>query len=214
MKALGTLRQDSARREKPGQMALRLRELEKENARLRRRVARLRGFRMMAYRDPLTGMWNRRYFEERLKEEHSRCMRVGPGRSFSVLIVDINFFKDINDRRGHLVGDEVLKWVGDFLAAHLRAHDIACRTGGDEFMVLLPDVAASDAARVVQRLRSELEHANQSRALPVSLSIGSASWPGSSMSCESLLASADAAMYEDKRAQRLGLRSCDLRTAA
>jgi diguanylate cyclase (GGDEF)-like protein len=214
MKDLGTLRQDSAKGAKPGQMAWRLRKLEKENARLRRHVTRLRGFRMMAYRDPLTGMWNRRYFEERLKEEHSRCLRVGPGRSFSVLIVDINFFKDINDQRGHLVGDEVLKWLGDFLTAHLRAHDIACRTGGDEFMVLLPDVVANDVARVVQRLRKELEYANQSRALPVSLSLGAASWPDSSVSCESLLASADAAMYEDKRAQRLGVRAFDLRTAA
>jgi diguanylate cyclase (GGDEF)-like protein len=112
------------------------------------------------------------------------------------------------------VGDGVLKWVGDFLTAHLRTHDIACRTGGDEFMILLPDVAANDVARVVQRLRTELGHANQSRTLPVSLSIGSASWPESSTSYESLLASADAAMYEDKRAQRLGVRSFDLRSAA
>jgi diguanylate cyclase (GGDEF)-like protein len=213
MKTLGTVKRDSAKGAKPGQMAWRLLELEKENARLRKRVARLRGFRIMAYRDPLTGMWNRRYFEERLREEHSRCLRGGPGRGFSVLIVDINFFKDINDRHGHLVGDEVLKWVGDFLTAHLRTHDIACRTGGDEFMILLPDVA-TNVARVVQRLRAELEHANRSRSLPVSLSIGSASWPESSTSYEALLASADAAMYEDKRAQRLGSRSFDLRTAA
>lgn len=196
------------------QIASRLSELERENARLRRSVARLRGFRIMAYRDPLTDMWNRRYFEERLKEEHSRCTRGGLGRCFSVLIIDINFFKDINDRHGHLVGDEVLKWVGSFLGSHLRAHDIACRTGGDEFMVLLPDVAARDVGRVVQRLRAELERANWSRALPVSLSIGSASWPESSVSCESLLASADAAMYEDKRAQRSRVLSFDLHTAA
>lgn len=195
-------------------MASRLLELEKEIARLRRSVTRLRGFRAMAYRDPLTGMWNRRYFQERLKEEHSRCVRGGPGRAFSVLIVDINLFKDINDHHGHLVGDAVLKWMGDFLTAHLRTHDIACRTGGDEFMILLPEVAANGVARVVQRLRDELDHANQSRAFPVSLSLGSASWPESAVTCEALLASADAAMYEDKRAQRMGVRSFDLRTAA
>ena len=194
--------------------AVRLLQLEKENARLKRSLARLRIFRAMAYRDPLTNMWNRRYFEERLKEEFSRAERAGTARSFSVAVIDINGFKDINDQHGHLVGDEVLRWVGAFLAANLRAHDVACRTGGDEFMVLLPDLSAADAGQVIGRLRAQLDRSNAERDLPVSLSIGSASWPDVSQSCEMLLARADAAMYQDKRGRK-ALRTIEVyRTAA
>jgi diguanylate cyclase (GGDEF)-like protein len=188
--------------------------LEEQNARLRRSVARLRVYRDMAYRDPLTGLWNRRYFEERLKEEFSRAQRAGQPRCFSIAIADLNGFKEINDQYGHLVGDELLKWVGNFLTAHLRTHDVACRTGGDEFMLLLPDLSAADAVRVIERFRTQLRHANLDRGVPVSLSIGSASWPEISESCDSLLASADAAMYEDKRAQKIGACRSDYRTAA
>src|SRR5215831_1593802 len=101
--------------------------LSRQNAMLRREVARLQVFRGMAYRDPLTGLWNRRYFEERLKEEASRSARAGGERRFSVLIVDINDFKATNDRFGHAIGDVLLKWVGEFLTTHLRTHDVPCR---------------------------------------------------------------------------------------
>jgi diguanylate cyclase (GGDEF)-like protein len=188
--------------------------LEKQNARLKRSVARLRVFRTMAYRDPLTGLWNRRYFEERLKEELSRCTRARAGRCFSVVAVDINGFKDINDQHGHVMGDALLGWVGAFLSTHLRPHDVPCRTGGDEFMLLLPDVSATDAALVVDRLRAQLTRANIGRTVPVSLSIGSASWPEASKTCEMIIAKADAAMYEDKRAQRRGLPPADYCRAA
>src|SRR5215470_7535722 len=123
--------------------------LSRQNAMLRREVARLQVFRGMAYRDPLTGLWNRRYFEERLKEEASRSERAGSGRRFSVLVVDMNDFKTVNDRYGHQTGDALLKWTGEFLTTHLRTHDVACRTGGDEFTVLLPDVSAEDCGRLV-----------------------------------------------------------------
>ena len=143
----------------------RVSRLEEQNARLRRSVARLRIYRNMAYRDPLTGMWNRRYFEERLREESSRAQRAGNGRCFSVVIIDINGFKEINDQYGHLMGDELLKWVGDFLTTQLRTHDVACRTGGDEFMLLLPDLSATDAVRVIARLRLQLRQANLGRVV-------------------------------------------------
>ncbi|HEX7506241.1 MAG TPA: GGDEF domain-containing protein [Polyangia bacterium] len=197
-----------------GDLSERVLHLEEQNARLRRSVARLRVYRNMAYRDPLTGLWNRRYFEERLKEEFSRAERAGVGRSFSVGIVDLNGFKEINDQHGHLVGDEVLKWVGNFLTTRLRTHDVACRTGGDEFMLLLPDLSAADAVHVIARLRVQLREANLGLLVPVSLSIGSASWPEVSKGCDMLLASADAAMYEDKRAQKSRLRQRDYRSAA
>ena len=195
-------------------LAERVSRLEEQNARLRRSVARLRVYRNLAYRDPLTGLWNRRYFEERLKEEFSRAERAGTGRCFSVVIADLNGFKEINDQHGHLVGDELLKWVGNFLTTHLRTHDVACRTGGDEFMLLLPDLSAADAIHVIARFRAQLCQANFGRSVPVSLSIGSASWPEVCKTCDMLLASADAAMYEDKRAQKICLRERDYRRAA
>jgi diguanylate cyclase (GGDEF)-like protein len=176
--------------------------LTKQNAVLRREVARLQIYRAMAYRDPLTGLWNRRYFEERLKEEFSRSRRAGGERRFSVLVIDINGFKQINDEHGHQVGDVLLKWVGDFLIAHLRTHDVPCRTGGDEFIVLMPDLSATDCRPVITRLRKQLASVNTTRAIPVSLSIGSASWPEVAESCEKILAVADAAMYADKRQQQ------------
>jgi diguanylate cyclase (GGDEF)-like protein len=195
-------------------LAERVLRLEEQNSRLRRSVARLRVYRNMAYRDPLTGLWNRRYFEERLKEELSRAARAGINRCFTVVIVDLNRFKEINDQYGHLIGDELLKWVGNFLMTHLRAHDVACRTGGDEFMLLLPDLSAADAVHVIARLRAQFCQANLDRVIPVGLSIGSASWPEASKSCDMLLARADAAMYKDKRAQKTCQRQGDYRTAA
>src|SRR5215471_19529830 len=123
--------------------------LARQNTVLRKEINKLQVYRAMAYRDPLTGLWNRRYFEERLKEEASRSERAGSGRRFSVLVVDINDFKLINDKHGHPTGDATLKWVGEFLSTHLRTHDVPCRTGGDEFSVLLPDMAADACVRLV-----------------------------------------------------------------
>ena len=176
--------------------------LARQNASLRRAIARLQVFRAMAYRDPLTGLWNRRYFEERLKEEFSRSRRAGADRKFSVMVIDINGFKEVNDQNGHQAGDAMLKAVGEFLVAHLRTHDVPCRTGGDEFMVLLPDLSASDCAPVIARLREQLVRTNRSRPIPIELSIGTASWPEVAESCDKILAVADAAMYEDKRTQK------------
>lgn len=187
--------------------------LAKQNATLKREIARLQVYRAMAYRDPLTALWNRRFFEERLKEEFSRSRRAGGERKFSVAVIDINGFKEINDEHGHQAGDNLLKWVGEFLVAHLRTHDVPCRTGGDEFMVLLPDLSAADCQPVITRLRQQLTTANLGRAIPVSLSIGTASWPEIPESCEKMLEVADAAMYEDKRQQK-ALRGGIPRTAA
>jgi diguanylate cyclase (GGDEF)-like protein len=176
--------------------------LSRQNAVLRKEIARLQVYRAMAYRDPLTGLWNRRYFEERLKEEFSRSQRAGAGRKFSVLMIDINHFKEINDDHGHQAGDVLLRWVGEFLITHLRTHDVPCRTGGDEFAVLLPDLSAEDCGRIMERLRDQLAIANRERDVPVSLSLGTASWPEVTTSSEQLLAQADEAMYADKRRQK------------
>lgn len=184
------------------EMEAQLVRLSRQNAVLRKEIARLQVYRAMAYRDPLTGLWNRRYFEERLKEEFSRSQRAGAGRKFSVLIIDINHFKEINDQHGHQAGDVMLRWVGEFLTAHLRTHDVPCRTGGDEFSVLLPDLSGEDCGRLLDRLRDQLASANRDRAIPVSLSLGTASWPEVTASAEAVLAQADEAMYADKRQQK------------
>jgi len=176
--------------------------MSRQNAVLRKEIARLQAYRAMAYRDPLTGLWNRRYFEERLKEEISRSQRAGSSRKFSVLVVDINDFKEINDTHGHQMGDRLLKWVGVFLTDHLRTHDVPCRTGGDEFTVLLPDLSSEDCGRIINRLRDQLQAANAGRDIPIALSLGTASWPEEGTAAEALIATADEAMYVDKRRQK------------
>jgi diguanylate cyclase (GGDEF)-like protein len=181
-----------------------LERLTRENASLKREIARLEVYRAMAYRDPLTGLWNRRYFEDRLQEELSRSRRAGPQRRFSLMAIDLDDFKRVNDVHGHAAGDLVLKEVGEFLIAHLRNHDIACRTGGDEFTVILPDLSAADCGSLVERLRGARTSANLSQAVPVSLSFGTASWPESGDAMDELRARADEAMYADKRLHKPG----------
>ena len=191
-----------------------LSRLATENRRLRRQVAQLQTYRALAYRDPLTGLWNRRFLDERLKEELSRARRAGADRKFSVMIIDLNWFKELNDAHGHQAGDAALTWLGEFLIAHLRAHDVACRTGGDEFAVLLPDLSSADCAQVIARLRQSLQHANAQRAVPLDISIGAASFPEVSESAAALLSVADTAMYADKRTRRTVRRSRSFSAAA
>jgi diguanylate cyclase (GGDEF)-like protein len=199
---VATAKKPGARQRQDEDLEGQLVRLSRQNAVLRKEIARLQTYRAMAYRDPLTGLWNRRYFEERLKEEISRSQRAGSSRKFSVLVVDINEFKEINDTHGHQMGDRLLKWVGIFLTDHLRTHDVPCRTGGDEFTVLLPDLSSDDCGRIVTRLRDQLAAANAGREIPVHLSLGTASWPEEGTAAETLIASADEAMYVDKRRQK------------
>ena len=162
-------------------------------------MAQLKVYRAMAYRDPLTGLWNRRFFQERLNEELSHSERAGSSRKFSVMAIDLNDFKATNDAYGHPMGDAVLKDAGSFLVGHLRHHDVACRTGGDEFSILLPDLSADDCGQLVARLRQALANVNSKRRIPISFSIGTASWPEAGDTAAALEARADEAMYEDKR---------------
>jgi diguanylate cyclase (GGDEF)-like protein len=195
-------RKTSVRQRPTSDLEAQVVRLSRQNVILRKEIARLRVFRGMAYRDPLTGLWNRRYFEERLKEEASRAERAGSSRRFSVLVADINDFKHINDAHGHPMGDVMLKWVGEFLTHKVRTHDVVCRTGGDEFTVLLPDLSADDCGRLLARLREQLSLANIDRAIRVDLSLGTASFPDTSTSCTEILQRADEAMYADKRRQK------------
>jgi diguanylate cyclase (GGDEF)-like protein len=175
-----------------------IKDLQLENARLRQELAELEGYRNLAYRDTLTGLWNRRYFEERLCEEISMGSR-DSWRRFSLLILDINDLKLTNDYEGHAAGDLVIKRAGSFLKTRLREHDVCCRIGGDEFAVILRELGAVETAQLVSRLRNELRAFNGRRPNQLSLAIGSASYPEDGSSGRQLAARADARMYEDKR---------------
>ena len=98
----------------------------------------------------------------------------------------------------------MLKDVGEFLVTHLRHHDVACRTGGDEFSVLLPDLSADDCGHLTGRLRDALAAANAERRIPISFSVGTASWPEAGDSAERSQTRADEAMYADKRGRKSG----------
>jgi diguanylate cyclase (GGDEF)-like protein len=144
--------------------------------------------------DGLTGVLSRRELEARLADEQRRAERTG--RPLAVLALDIDRFKQINDARGHAAGDEVLRALGAALRASVRAGDHVGRTGGDEFVVLLPAASEADAAAVAVRMGNTAARAG------VSISVGGAAWPGDAPEAAALLALADARLYEAKRAGR------------
>jgi diguanylate cyclase (GGDEF)-like protein len=181
-------------------------ELVRENAALRRRLIELEEFRTLAYKDALTGLWNRRYFDERLAEELDRARRVR-GRQLSLMVIDVNDMKGLNDSGGHAEGDRALRTVAAFLRSHLRLHDICCRTGGDEFAVILPEVGPDGAATLSGRLRQQLGWESGDGVLAVGLSVGTASLGGDISEADELVHAADRAMYQDKRRQKDRLRT-------
>jgi diguanylate cyclase (GGDEF)-like protein len=151
--------------------------------------------------DPLTGLLNRRKFEEVLEIEVARGRRHGP---LSLLMIDLNFFKQVNDRYGHQAGDEVLKAVAQLLKACCRDTDSCARLGGDEFAVILPhtDSAAADVVR--DRILKETTHTSVlvgGQKVHTSLSIGMASFVDA-WDTVTLVAAADADMYNVKEASR------------
>ena len=153
--------------------------------------------------DPLTGLMNRRAFDEALEAEVQRSRR--RGEPFSVLMLDADHFKDINDEEGHAAGDRALQHMGTLLAAHMRDIDRVGRYGGEEFVVLLPGTALDDARVTAERLRQKVQALPprwQERALPLTVSIGVAQWQAEGDDIAMLLARADAALYRAKEAGR------------
>jgi len=153
--------------------------------------------------DALTGLLNRRAFEEALDAEVQRSRRLG--EPFSVLMLDADHFKDINDRDGHAAGDRALQHLGTLLAAHMRDIDRVGRYGGEEFVVLLPGTGQHDALVTAERLREKVQGLPprwQERALPLTVSIGVSEWRADEDDVASLLARADAALYQAKEAGR------------
>lgn len=156
--------------------------------------------REQALRDPLTGVYNRRHFNQVIEQEIPRSKRYNHPIGF--LMVDIDNFKEINDRHGHQVGDEVLQEVAKLLQSHLRGSDVVVRYGGDEFLLLLVETDG-ETAMVERRILEEVARRNETNPVfdfSVTLSIGSAHWtPEDARPMEEVLAEADSRMYEEKR---------------
>ena len=152
-----------------------------------------------ANRDPLTGLYNRRYLDTTLIRELARCAR--EGQPLSLMLIDVDHFKLVNDRHGHPAGDAVLKMLGAMLNGQARAGDVACRYGGEEFLLVLPNMPPDIARLRAEQWRADFATATvlfESLPLQATLSIGVASYPEHGSSPEALIRCADLALYQAK----------------
>jgi diguanylate cyclase (GGDEF)-like protein len=151
--------------------------------------------------DPVTGLTNHRYFQEKLKAEVERSNR--HQRFFSVMMIDVDHFKKFNDRFGHPEGDKALAQVARLVKNATRTADSVSRYGGEEFTVILPETPKSSAMEVAGRIRKDLENiaigASPENTLPITLSIGVACFPEDGLTNEELLVAADQALYKAKK---------------
>lgn len=151
--------------------------------------------------DPLTQLYNKRYFMESLEKEFSYTKRTE--LPLSLLMIDIDFFKQVNDTYGHIVGDKILKLVGTIFSANLRLENIASRFGGEEFAILLRGATAEKARQVGERLRSLIEQqrvVSKNRQLTFTISVGIATFTGKNFATpEEFLLKADDLLYGAKQ---------------
>jgi diguanylate cyclase (GGDEF)-like protein len=157
--------------------------------------------RQLAYRDGLTGIFNRRFFEMRMTVEIDRAQRFGSG--LAVIMIDIDQFKSLNDDFGHLLGDEVLRQVSSMLHQQVRKIDVVCRYGGEEFAILLAQANAKDAFDVADKLRASVEAwAFPGVPRPVTISAGVAGYPDHGVTRDDLMKAADEGLYAAKQGGR------------
>jgi len=149
----------------------------------------------LSIKDPLTGIYNRRYFEKRLKEEIKRANRTG--RTFSLIMFDLDDFKKINDIHGHEIGDITLRKVSRIISERIRETDIFCRWGGEEFLILLPDTDLNGAVKLAEELKERINQIEIPGGKKLTASFGVTSYePGDTL--KTLRTRADTLLYKSK----------------
>jgi len=164
---------------------------------------------LQAMRDPLTGLYNRRQLEESLHREVLRARRLGG--TVGVMAIDVDHFKRINDTLGHEVGDRALRGIAEELASCVREEDIACRAGGEEFIIILPGTGKMALRTRAEAVRRAIERAQipaGDGTLKLTVSIGLASFPSHGDTGQALLRAADVALYKAKGAGRNRVTQC------
>gem|GEM_PF-2510005 len=160
--------------------------------------------RNQSIRDPLTGLYNRRYLEESLNRELHRAHRAG--RNISLVMLDLDHFKHFNDTFGHQVGDILLKEVAGVIKGRVRAGDLACRYGGEEFSLIIAEVDAEGTHKCAESIRDAIKHLslhNRGQTLgTITISAGIATYPAHCDDSEGLIRAADEALYRAKKAGR------------
>ncbi|HWX39066.1 MAG TPA: diguanylate cyclase, partial [Candidatus Sulfotelmatobacter sp.] len=160
--------------------------------------------RNQSIRDPLTGLYNRRYLEESLNRELQRSRRAG--RNLSLVMLDLDHFKHFNDTFGHQVGDILLKEVAGVIKGRVRAGDLACRYGGEEFSLIIAEVDTRGAHKCVESIREAIKHLSlhhHGQTLgTITVSAGIAAFPAHADTSEDLIRAADEALYRAKQAGR------------
>ncbi len=159
----------------------------------------------LSMRDDLTGLFSRRYFFDRL--ERALLSAKGFQQSLSVVFIDIDEFKVINDNHGHATGDQVLAGFGRFLLEQARGSDVPARIGGDEFAVILPDTPEEGARIVVERLLEAVEKARfmeDDDETRVAISVGISGYPYGGADADAIMQMADSNMYAHKRGKQCG----------
>ena len=165
-----------------------------------RAAASLHEARTEARTDPLTGLLNRRGLAEFTEREVARALR--DAKPLSLWMVDLDHFKGLNDALGHAAGDRALQAVADVLRAEMRTVDVLARVGGEEFCVVLPGCTTSDAFLRAEELRERIAEEFRLRNLPVTVSIGVASWGSGDLDGNAMMVAADQALYAAKRSGR------------
>jgi diguanylate cyclase (GGDEF)-like protein len=193
-------------------------ELEATNKGLEEKIKlRTKELEELSIRDGLTGLFNRRHYDERIEEELSRAKR--HQLQVSIVYLDLDNFKNYNDTNGHPSGDILLEQFGDALKSIIRASDVPCRIGGEEFCVILPHTDLSNALVVAEKIRHHTESTNYAHGEKqplgrVTCSVGVSEYPSVAQNSKELLATADKALYHSKKNGRNQVTSALETTAA